>query len=112
MIDILQKLIENPGDEALVQGLYRTALFESNTIAGARNQLLFENITLSANEFQTLVEPVIGWAVGKTAIYTGNRVRQAEYTDLGGKEFSVGGGRTQTAASDQAEAANLPKESW
>lgn len=112
MIDILQELIENPGDEALVQGLYRTALFESNTIAGARNQLLFENITMSANEFQTLVEPVIGWAVGKTAIYTGNRVRQAEYTDLGGKEFSVGGGRMQTAVSDQAEAANLPKGSW
>lgn len=112
MIDILQELIENPGDEALIQGLYRTALFESNTIAGARNQLLFENITLSANEFQTLVEPVIGWAVGKTAIYTGNRVRQAEYTDLSGKEFSVGGGRVQTAARDQAQAANLPKGSW
>ena len=112
MIDTLQKLIENPGEKALIQDLYRTALFESNAIAGVRNQLLFENITLSANDFQTLVEPVIGWVVAKTTIYTGNRVRQAEYTDLSGKEFSVGGGRVQTAASDKAQAANLPKGSW
>ena len=112
MIRILQNLITTTGEKPPVKGLYRTAQFKSNIIAGFRNQLLLENLTLAANDFQTLVEPFIGWVVGRAAIYTCNRVRRAEYTDLSGNEFSVGGGRMQIAASDLAAAANLPKGSW
>ena len=107
MIDEVQKLMTGERKEP-VQGLYRTALFESNIIASSGNQLLFENLTLAANEFETLL-PSIGWVVGKTAIYTGNRVRQ---TINYGTGQEVGGGKMQTAARDQAKAANLPKGSW
>jgi hypothetical protein len=112
MVKILQDLITTTGDKLPVQGIYRTAQFESNIIFGSRNQILFENLTLAANEFQTLVEPVIGWVVGKTAIYAGNRVGRATYSDLNGNEITVGSGRMQTAVSDRAIAANLPKDSW
>ena len=112
MVKTLQDLITTTGDKLPVQVIYRTAQFESNIIFGSRNQILFENLTLAANEFQTLVEPVIGWVVGKTAIYTGNRVGRATYSDLNGNEITVGSGRMQTAVSDRAIAANLPKDSW
>jgi hypothetical protein len=107
MIQDMQNLIKGVRKEP-VQGLYRTALLESNILVGSSNQLLFENLTLAANEFETLL-PSIGWVVGKTAIYTGNRVRQT--IDYGtGQE--VGGGQMQTAVRDLAKAANLPAKSW
>jgi hypothetical protein len=112
MVKALEDLITSTGDKLSVQGIYRTALFESNIISVARNQILFENLTLAANEFQTLVEPVIGWVVGKTAIYTGNRVRRATYTDPNGNEITLGSGQIKTAVSDRAIAANLPTGSW
>ena len=94
--------------EGMIQGLYRTAQFESNIVAVARNQLLFENLTLASEDFQTLLDP-IGWVVGETAIYTGNRVRRTRDPNSG---QPVGGGRMQTAARDLAKAANLPDGSW
>jgi hypothetical protein len=112
LVDTLGALIIDPDEKGLVQGLYRTALFESNIISGAGNQLLFENLTLSANDFQSLVQIRIGWAVGKTAIISGNRVQSAQYADLRDEVFTLGGGAMQTAAGESAKAANLPQGNW
>ena len=115
MTDLLVQLLEprdNPDDKVLVQGLYRTALFESNIIAGSGNQLLFENLTLAANEVQTLAKNRVGWAFSKTGIYTGNRIQKITYTDLKNEEVTVGGGVMQTVADESAKAANLPQGNW
>ena len=118
MTNILKLLIEieNPDNKVLMQGLYRTAVFESNIIAGSGNQLLFENLTLAANDFQTLVEDRIGWAFSKTGIYSGNRIQKITYTDNLSKDqpvsVTVGGGQMQTVAGESAKAANLPQGNW
>ncbi|MDJ0801668.1 MAG: DUF6519 domain-containing protein [Desulfobacterales bacterium] len=111
IIKTLRDMIQNSEGETLIQGLYRTALFESNIIAGNDNQILFENLTLAANEFQALKDP-IGWGVGKTVIGTGNRVRRDQYVDLSADRFTVGGGEMLTAARNRGLAANLPEDSW
>lgn len=112
MIKTLQELIRDTEKALPVQGVYRTAQFESTIIAGARNQLLFADLTLTAADFQTLAEPEIGWTVAATAIFTGNRVRRARTSDTGGNTNSIGGGRMHIAAGDLGTAANLPNRSW
>lgn len=111
MIDALKEMNPDTEDVELIQGLYRTALFESNIITGFGNQLFFENLTLSSNDFQGLEDP-IGWGFGRTVICTGNRVQRTQYTDAEKELKTVGGGKMMTAAANKARAANLPVNSW
>jgi hypothetical protein len=106
MVDTLKKIVTD--GKGTVQGLFRTAQLDSNIIEGSRNQFLFENLTLGTNDFQTLVNPV-GWVLGETAIYTGNRVRRI--VDSRNRP-TLGGGQMHTAVRYMAKAGNLPNNSW
>lgn len=86
--------------------IYRTILLEGNTIALSQNQMVGENLTLTANTFESL-QSAVGWAIGQTAILTGNRVRRTMVHNE-----PAGGGKMRIVAEDVAKAANLPVTSW
>ncbi|MDD3582118.1 MAG: DUF6519 domain-containing protein [Desulfobacca sp.] len=104
MIEHLRNIIATGGGE--LTGLYRAVQLQGNSLARPGHQLVNENLTLAANDFQTVAERV-GWVVGSTAIYTGNRIRRASPNGQ-----MVGGGRIVTVVQELAQAANLPANSW